>query len=86
MRSVVTASAGVSRYPAGSGTDATAAPTTTIPNQTAAQAACRHELVIGPVAIEHLADLEQRGVGKAAVGIPLSGGDQARTQAWPHVG
>ena len=46
----------------------------------------RDELVLGPVALEHLADLEQRDVRKAAIGIGLRRGDQARQQARPHVG
>ena len=46
----------------------------------------RGELILGLVAAEHLSDLEQRHVGKAAVGVLLRGGDQAGNQARPHVG
>ncbi len=44
------------------------------------------ELILRPVAAEDLSDLEQRRIGKAAVGILLRGGDQAGNEARPHVG
>ena len=44
------------------------------------------ELILRPVAAEDLADLEQRHIGKAAVGIGLRSGNQPGQQAWPHVG
>ena len=52
----------------------------------AAHAAGRGELVLRAVAAEDLSDLEQRHVGKPAVGVVLRGGDEAREQARPHVG
>ncbi len=52
----------------------------------AAQAAGCRELVFRVVALEDLSDLEQRGIGKAAVGIALRRHDQAGNEAWPHVG
>ena len=51
-----------------------------------ANAGCRDQLILRPVALEHLADLEQRHIGKAAIGIGLRRGDQTRQQARPHVG
>ena len=51
-----------------------------------ADAAGGDQLVLRPVALEDLADLEQRQIGDAAVGIALRGGDQAGQQARPHVG
>ena len=43
------------------------------------------QLVGRLVAAEDLADLEQRHVGDAAIGIALGGGNQPRDQARPHV-
>ena len=51
-----------------------------------ANAGGRDQLVLRLVAPEHLSDLEQRHIRKAAVGIGLRGGDQAGQQARPHVG
>ena len=39
---------------------------------------CRGQLVLRPVALEHLSDLEQRQIGNAAVDIGLRRGDQTR--------
>src|ERR1700741_1119374 len=50
------------------------------------QPADGNQLVFRPGALEYLPDLEDRRVGKPAVNIPLRGHDQARDQAWPHVG
>src|SRR4029077_20485919 len=44
------------------------------------------ELILGPVALEYLADLEQRDVGEAAVGVLLRAGHESRNEARPHVG
>ena len=44
----------------------------------AAHAGRGGDLVLRLVAAKDLADLEQRRVGIAAVGVPLRGGDQAR--------
>ena len=52
----------------------------------AAHAGRSGELVLRLVAAEHLPDLEQRGVGKAAVGVLLCRCDQTRDEARPHVG
>ena len=52
----------------------------------AAHAGRGGELVLRLVAAEHLPDLEQRRVGKAAVGVLLRRCDQARNEARPHVG
>jgi hypothetical protein len=38
------------------------------------------------VAAENLPDLEQRHVGKAAIGIALRRSQESWHQAWPHVG
>ena len=54
--------------------------------QRAAHAGRGGELVLRLVALENLPDLEQRHVGKAAVGVLLRGRDQAGNQARPHVG
>ena len=54
--------------------------------QRAAQARGGGELVFGLVALEYLADLEQRDIANAAIGIALRRHDQARQQARPHVG
>ena len=51
-----------------------------------AHAGGRDELILGLVALEDLADLEQRDIGEAAIGIGLRRGDEARQQARPHVG
>ena len=51
-----------------------------------AHAGGRDELVLGLVAPEDLADLEQRDVRIAAIGVGLRRRDQARQQARPHVG
>ncbi len=51
-----------------------------------ANAGCRDQLIFRPVALEHLADLEQRHIRKAAIGIGLRCGDKTRQQARPHVG
>ena len=51
----------------------------------AADAGRRHALVLGTVAQEGLADLEQRHVADAAVGVALRRRDQGRQQARPHV-
>jgi len=50
-----------------------------------AHAGGRDQLVFGLVALEHLADLEQRDIGRAAIGIGLRRRDQAGQQARPHV-
>ncbi len=49
-------------------------------------AGCRDPLILRPVALEHLADLEQCDVRKAVVGVSLCCRDQTRQQARPHVG
>ena len=49
-------------------------------------AARRRELVFRTIAFEDLSDLEQCGIGKAAVGIALRRHDQAGKETWPHVG
>ena len=54
--------------------------------QAAAHAGGGDELVLGPVAAEDLADLEQRDIGKAAVGVLLRRRDEAGHEARPHVG
>ena len=54
--------------------------------EAAAHAAGRDELILRPVALENLADLEQRDIGEAAIGIGLRRRDEARQQARPHVG
>ena len=54
--------------------------------EAAADAGGRDELVLGAIAFEDLADLEQRDIGKAAIAIGLHGRDQAGQQARPHVG
>ena len=51
-----------------------------------AHAGGRHELVLGLVAAEDLADLEQRDIGRAAIDVGLCGRDQSGQQARPHVG
>src|SRR2546430_2694246 len=43
-------------------------------------------LALGPVTPEDLANLEQRDVVKATIGVLLGRGDKARNQAWAHVG
>ena len=53
--------------------------------EAAAHAARRRLLVLGAVAEENLADLEQRRVGIAAVGVALRRGDEAGNDARPHV-
>ncbi len=52
----------------------------------AAHAAGGGELVLRPIAAEDLPDLEQRQVGKAAVGVLLRRGGKPGNQARPHVG
>ena len=52
----------------------------------AAHAAGSGELVLRPIAAEDLPDLEQRHVGKAAVGVLLRRGGKPGNQARPHVG
>ena len=49
-------------------------------------AGCGGQLILRPVAPEHLAYLEQRDIRKAAIGFGLHRGDQTRQQARPHVG
>ena len=44
------------------------------------------QLILRPVALENLSDLEQRDVGKSAIRIGLRRRDKARQQARPHVG
>ena len=44
------------------------------------------ELIARLIAAKDLSHLEQSGVGEAAVGISLRGGDQARNKTRPHVG
>ena len=51
-----------------------------------ANAGGRDQLVLGPVALEHLADFEQRDIREAAIGVGLRRRDEARQQARPHVG
>ena len=45
----------------------------------------RRHLIVGLVAAIDLADLEQRHIGEAAIGIALGGRDEAGQQARPHV-
>ncbi len=51
-----------------------------------AQPAGGSELVFRPVALEDLPNLEQRRIGKTAVGIALRCHHEARNKTWPHVG
>ena len=44
------------------------------------------QLILRPVALENLSDLEQRDVGKSAIRIGLRRRDKARQQARPHLG
>ena len=51
-----------------------------------ANACGRGQLILRPVAFEHLAYFEQRQIGKTAINVCLNRSDQARQQARPHVG
>ena len=51
-----------------------------------AHARCRGQLILRSIALEDLADFEQRRVHEAAIAIGLHGGDQTGQQARPHVG
>src|SRR5207244_8280084 len=53
--------------------------------QAAAQPAGCGELIFRLIAFEYLSDLEQRCIGKTAVGIALRRHDEARNEARPHV-
>ena len=51
----------------------------------APHAARRDQLILGPVALEDLPHLEQRGIDEAAIGVALAGRHEARDQARAHV-